>query len=488
MNEFGGIGSNSSLDDHRTRVLLIDDQALIGKVVSKMLGGQEDIEFRYCSDPAGAVHAAEEFSPTIMLLDLVMPDIDGLTLLREFRAREATREVPIIVLSGKEEADTKAEAFALGANDYMVKLPDTVEVLARIRHHSRGYISLLQRNTAMSALELRNRFITQTFGRYLSDDVVGQLLETPAALQLGGESRTVTIMMCDLRGFTNLSERHPAEEVVAMVNNFLGVMTDVILKYYGTIIEFLGDAILAIFGAPVARDDDACNAVACTVEMQLAMETVNQINRSKGLPELQMGVGLNTGEVAVGNIGSEKRVKYGIVGRHVNLTARIESYTIGRQILVSESTVEKTGPILLVAGQMEFKPKGVKEPITVHDVVGIGGKYNLYLPEIQEEELHGLPAPLEIRFTIIKGKDAGDQVHDGRIVRMSHAEAEIRADVSAELRTNLKFKLLGAEGKEIPGDLYAKVIGERPNGFRVHFTAIPPENAAFLDGLLFWRS
>ncbi|MBU1909562.1 MAG: response regulator, partial [Verrucomicrobia bacterium] len=142
----------AGLTEHTITVLLVDDQAIIGEAVRRMLQDQPDISFHYCSDPTRAVRLAEEIAPTIILQDLVMPDVDGLTLVKFFRANEKTRDIPLIVLSTREEAATKAEAFALGANDYLVKLPDKIELLARIRYHSRGYINLLQRNEAWRAL------------------------------------------------------------------------------------------------------------------------------------------------------------------------------------------------------------------------------------------------------------------------------------------------------------------------------------------------
>ncbi len=141
------------LTSHRLSVLLIDDQPSIGYTVQHMLSTEPDIDFHYCQDPTQAVKLANQIRPTIILQDLLMPEMDGLTLARYFRANPATREVPLIVLSHKEDADIKARAFALGANDYLVKLPDRLEIIARIRHHSRGYINLLQRNEAMRELE-----------------------------------------------------------------------------------------------------------------------------------------------------------------------------------------------------------------------------------------------------------------------------------------------------------------------------------------------
>ena len=140
------------LTQHKVTVLLIDDQPMIGEAVRRMLAGEPDIVFHYCRDAAKALDEADRVKPTVILQDLVMPEIDGLTLVKKFRAHEPTRETPLIVLSTKEEPTVKAEAFALGANDYIVKLPDRLELLARIRYHSKGYINLLQRNEAYQAL------------------------------------------------------------------------------------------------------------------------------------------------------------------------------------------------------------------------------------------------------------------------------------------------------------------------------------------------
>src|SRR5262249_57550645 len=134
-------------------------------------------------------------------------------------------------------------------------------------------------------VELRNRFIRETFGRYLTDEVVATLLESPTGLEMGGDKRKVTMMMTDLRGFTSLSERLPPERVVAMLNRYLTTMVTIINHYEGTIDEFIGDAIFVLFGAPAWQDDDDQRAVACAIAMQLAMDTVNEQNPQENQPE-----------------------------------------------------------------------------------------------------------------------------------------------------------------------------------------------------------
>ena len=144
-----------------TTVLLVDDQPIIGEAVRRMLAGEDGIAFHYCKDAPAALEMAAAVGPTVILQDLVMPEIEGLELVKRFRADERFRDVPIIVLSTKEEPAVKAEAFALGANDYIVKLPDRLELLARVRHHSRGYVALIERNEAFEALQASQQVLAK---------------------------------------------------------------------------------------------------------------------------------------------------------------------------------------------------------------------------------------------------------------------------------------------------------------------------------------
>jgi adenylate cyclase len=257
-------------------------------------------------------------------------------------------------------------------------------------------------------LEKSSELIKKMFGRYLSTEVMNSLLEDPSALELGGEKRMVTIMMTDLRGFTALSERLKPEQVVQMLNSYFEVMVEVILQYNGTINEIIGDALLVIFGAPQEMSDRAQRAIACAIEMQNAMTKVNEQNRAQGLPELEMGIGLNETEVIVGNIGSSKRSKYAVVGSGVNMTSRIESYTVGGQILISESVRQEVGEILRIDAQQEVLPKGADTPLKIYEVGGIAGHYNLAL-EAKDPALVTLMREIPLRYTVLEGKDVGEK-------------------------------------------------------------------------------
>ena len=217
--------------------------------------------------------------------------------------------------------------------------------------------------------------IRKTFGRYLNDGVVANLLETPQGLKLGGENRTVTLLLSDLRGFTVLSKPLPPEKVVNLLNIYLDRMCQIIEQYNGTIDKFIGDAILVIFGAPTTREDDPERAVACAIAMQIAMTEINQQLQELKLPFIEMGIGINTGEVVVGNIGSPKHAEYTAIGSEVNLVSRIESYASGGQIMITESTRKAIKSPLRIDNTKTVNPKGFNEDIKINQVGEIGGKY-----------------------------------------------------------------------------------------------------------------
>ena len=319
--------------------------------------------------------------------------------------------------------------------------------------------------------------IRKTFGRYLTDDVVATLLENPEGAKLGGERRKITIFTSDLRGFTATAERLPPEKVVEILNIYLGYMADIITEHKGTIDEFMGDGILVLFGAPTQRDDDAERAVACAIAMQLAMPTVNKEIEKLGLSPLKMGIGINTGEVVVGNIGSTKRTKYGVVGSQVNLTYRIESYTTDNQILISESTKQEIKANLRIDGEKQVQPKGVKEPITIYDVGGIGEPYNLYLTR-EEEEFFPLLENISFVYAPLDGKQVSGVMYNGHVVELSAKGAKVIAETDMPPLTNIKLNFLPTEkGAKASGDVYAKVTDKKSKneGFYLFFTAMPPE-------------
>ncbi len=382
----------------------------------------------------------------------------------------------------------KGTFFMLGGFSVLGVFALTI-VIARLRQTAKELEEKVRERTAdladlNSDLEKRNGLIRQVFGRYLSDEVVANLLRHPDNLKLGGDCRKITILTSDLRGFTALSEQiHPAK-VIDIINIYFEEMADVIARYQGTIDKFMGDGILVLFGITTTKEDDSARAIACACAMQLAMTSVNEKMARLGFPKLEMGIGINTGEVVVGNIGSEKHTEYSVVGSPVNLTYRIESYTTGGQILISEQTLKDVGSIVKIGEQIQVKAKGVKQPIIVYEIEGISGSYNLYLPT-EKEVFLPLVQAIPIQYTIVEEKQISTQVFEGCLVQLSAQGAKIRFPKPGQHPipspfTNIRLNLLGkCYGiRKISEDIYGKVLerkGDSPNCFYIHFTAIPPE-------------
>ena len=203
-------------------VLLVDDQAIIGEAVRKMLLDEPEVTFHFCSDPSKAIQVASEVKPTVILQDLVMPEVDGLTLLRYFRANESTKEVPMVVLSSKEEPIVKAKAFELGANDYLVKLPDKVELLARIRYHSAAYTTVQQRNAAYVTLEKQQKVMMEEIEE--AEHYVRSLLPAPISGDISTEWEFIpcTGLGGDSFGYFWLDEDHLAMYLLDVCGHGVG--------------------------------------------------------------------------------------------------------------------------------------------------------------------------------------------------------------------------------------------------------------------------
>jgi class 3 adenylate cyclase len=302
--------------------------------------------------------------------------------------------------------------------------------------------------------------LNETFGRYLSDEIVKDLLDTPGGLSLGGKKQNITIMFSDIRGFTAMSEQMGVEDAVTMLNHYFSDMVDVIHKYRGTVIEFLGDGILAIFGAPVAYENHPDSAVACALEMQLAMDEVNDWNIKNRYPLMEMGIGLNSGETIVGNIGSTKSMKYNVIGNNVNLASRIESFSTGNQVLISENTYRLARAELRVAQTLEVSAKGLKEPIMVYQIDGIGTPYFL---EIKNNEipLTRLPAPVPVLCYRIDDKRVEIVQMRYYVLSVSVAKAIIIPESGVKpLEVFENIKMVNQAGNEV----FAKIIRKSNEG------------------------
>ncbi len=355
------------LDSVTGQILAVDDReenlVLIQRQLKK--NGHRVIT---ASNGEDALKLLSAIEIDVVLLDLLMPGMDGMEVLQKIKEDARLRATSVIMISGQQDIAEIIKCIEAGADDYLFKPFNSVLLRARIkagidrkRWHDRE-------ETYRKQLERSEKFIRTTFGRYLSDDIVSQILEAPEGLELGGDLREVTILMSDIRGFTKLTETLPPAKVVKLLNRYLEVMSDIVMENDGTIDEFLGDAILAVFGAPHSNSDDADRAVKCAIQMQLAMKDVNLRNDNDDLPKVKTGIAINTGSVIAGNIGSERRSKYGFVGYPMNVTSRIEDKTRGGEVLISESTKNKLQDAYNISSSREIKVKGLTKPLLVHSI------------------------------------------------------------------------------------------------------------------------
>ena len=321
-------------------------------------------------------------------------------------------------------------------------------------------------------------FIRDTFGRYVTQEVVKRLLESKGALELGGETREVSILISDLRGFTALTADMEPEDVVTFLNRYLGKMIEILTDAHAVIDEIIGDGILAFFGAPEPMEDHPVRAVACALAMQAAMDEVNTLNHADGLPHLEMGIAVNTGEVVVGNIGSERRTKYSVVGAHVNIASRIESYAVGGQVLIGSPTFRRVRDLITLGETLEVRMKGVPGKTSLYEVTGIGEPHNIHLPE-RYETLTPLAEKLPVHLQRISEKMVISETA-AWIIQLSETSALVIIEGELWEWEDVRLLLLDAQGQEIPERLYGKVTAVKPGDgnhteAQIRFTSVSPE-------------
>jgi adenylate cyclase len=457
------------IDRPSVRLLVVDDNELNRDMLSRRLGAR-GFQVEASANGADALRRIDGGRFDLVLLDIMMPEVTGLDVLRRVRQRWPESDLPVIMATARDATEDLVEALGLGANDYVTKPLNFPVVLARVEAQLTLKRQKEEIRRLAEDLERRNGFIRSLFGRYVSEEVVTGLLESPEGPRLGGESRVVTLLMSDLRGFTPLTEGLAPEQVLRLLNSYLAAMADVILAHHGTIDEFVGDGILAIFGAPLARPDDARRALACAAAMQAALVDLNRRNGLEGLPWLEMGVAVHTGEVIVGNVGSERRTKYGVVGSTVNHAGRIESFTVGGQVLLSEATRRAAGHDVRVGTRLAIDAKGTREPIVVYDLREVGGKC---LPDAAEEAV-ALTEPILALCHVVEGKRVEAEAFGARVVELSPHGASVLSPRRLGPLSNLKLELR-REGRP-PVEVYAKVVSEAPDGtVATRFTSLPAE-------------
>lgn len=242
--------------------------------------------------------------------------------------------------------------------------PDDLELISAVAAQT----AIAVENARAHERLAREEVARANYSRFLPEYVVKQMLENPESFKLGGVNQTITILFADIRGFTRISEHAPPEKIVSLLNRYFSAMTDIIFAHGGTLDKYLGDGLMALFGAPTATPEDASNALNAAVAMQRRVLGINQELRDEGLPEIGVGMGLHTGEVTVGYIGSERRSEYTAIGDAVNTASRLESNARGGEILLSDATAKAAHSRYKLEPREPISVKNRQQPVVLWEV------------------------------------------------------------------------------------------------------------------------
>lgn len=242
--------------------------------------------------------------------------------------------------------------------------PDDLELISAVAAQT----AIAVENARAHERLAREEVARANYSRFLPEYVVKQMLENPDSFKLGGLSQTITVLFADIRGFTRISEHAPPEKIVGLLNRYFSAMTDIIFAHGGTLDKYLGDGLMALFGAPTATPDDASNALNAAVAMQRRLLGINQELRDEGFPEIGVGMGLHTGEAIVGYIGSERRSEYTAIGDTVNTSSRLESNARGGEILISDATARAAHSRYKLRPREAIMVKNRQQPVSLWEV------------------------------------------------------------------------------------------------------------------------
>jgi adenylate cyclase len=296
------------------------------------------------------------------------------------------------------------------------------------------------------------------------------------------QNRQVTILLTDLRGFTAMAEQYPPHLVVDMLNQYFTRMCEIVYRYGGLVDKFMGDAIMVVFGLPEYRSNDLERAIACAVEMQCTMQEVNEWGSEQGYPRLYMGVGINTGEVVVGRLGSDLHHEYTVIGDEVNLAFRIEAYSLRGQILLSEHSWHLAESYIECGSPNQVELKGKEKPMNLYELYSTQRPRFMQVPRVEARRSPRISVNFPISFQTMMDKTITHKQHEGRAVDLSyfglHAYLPIELRSLSDIRITLSTSLMSRQNSYI----YAKVLdSQKEEGgwlSRMEFTGIDDQGQA----------
>jgi adenylate cyclase len=390
----------------RMKILEQENQLLklllaVGKTLSSVLTPEEvmhrvmELVFQMENVERGFVMLRDEkkgFKPAVLLYkdENLKPQARGVALSTTVIDRVMNDRVPLLIHDvGSDERFASSQSLRISGirsamcapliyKDHVFGL-FYVDCLSRPYAFSKEELSIFSVIAAEAAIsfdnarsheELARRVVErQALERFLSPNIAEKILASPDEVRLGGDNQIATILFSDIRGFTRMSENMEPQAVVELLNEFFSEMTDIIFDSGGTLDKYLGDGIMALYGAPFPKPDDALRAAKTAMEMQRALANLNREWESRGQPPLQMGVGVNTGPVTAGNIGSSRRMDYTVIGDAVNLASRLCANAAGGQILISESTFSQLSGNIPAQRLEPIRVKGKETPVELYEIL-----------------------------------------------------------------------------------------------------------------------
>jgi adenylate cyclase len=378
--------SASADDDGETsfvgaHLLVVDDDARNRDLLARRLA-RRGFEVDTARDGVDGLRQIDTVEYDLVILDVMMPGMNGFEVLERVRRKHTMSELPVILATALANSADTVEGLQRGANDYVTKPLDFPVVIARIETHLAAHRAAREVAKLADQLEFRNAFIKQALGREVSDDLLVAMAETPDAIDLGGENRHVIALVADLRGARGLASQLAPSEYVAVLNNLLGGLCEIVEHYDGVVDSLSGDSLCAIFGLPVPLPDDSERAVACGIAMQLEMDEVNAHNRRAQLPEVEIGVGIATGEAVIGAVGHRDRLKLKAIGEPLVAAARIEAAALAREVWICSETHTAVAELLESDAARDAPAREGAEPLRIHRVLGIGGTHLISLRSV----------------------------------------------------------------------------------------------------------
>ena len=323
-----------------------------------------------------------------------------------------------------------------------------------------------RRNARAEQLQEASEYVNKTIRRYLSDEIVTRILNE-GSIEEDGKRLCISMLVSDLHAFTAAAETLSADQLIAVLNHYYGEMTEIVHRYGGTIIDMAGDGLLVAFGLFNRDINHADHAIAAGIEMAARMDDVNRWYGEQGLPQLHLGIGIHSGDVVAGTIGSKRHAKYGIVGSNVNLTSRIESYSNNEEVLISEDTLAMASAEIRVAGRHTVFPKGTRRQVEICTVTGIGEPFRLSVKQYSHRRVE-LASRMPVEFYMINEKHTDLNSLRGELISVGEREAFVSTDVPLARYDSLRLVLPG-----LSEAVFCRVGETEKEGAELVFTSRP---------------